>query len=209
MKYHKMVENAVKPQGFWGKMMIWSMNSGHSKMTDWALCHLDIKSNDFIVDVGCGGGKTVSKLCNKIGNGKVFGIDYSPLCVKEARKLNENNILCEKARILQGVAEELPFEDGFIDIVTAVETYYFWKDKLGVLKEIFRILKSSGKIMLVFEMLKTDDDPKKWEKVENALSIKAVSKSEIEDMLMRAGFQNVKLYTKSGKSWLCAAAEKP
>ena len=81
MKYHKLVENAERPQGFWGKMMIKSMNKGHSDLTDWALVHLEIKRSYNVLDVGCGGGKTVSKLCTKIGNGKVFGIDYSELCV--------------------------------------------------------------------------------------------------------------------------------
>ena len=40
MKYHKLVENAVKPEGFWGKLMIRSMNRGHSELTDWALGYL-------------------------------------------------------------------------------------------------------------------------------------------------------------------------
>ena len=70
MKYHKLVENAGRPQGFWGKMMIKAMNKGHSELTDWALAHLEIKRNYNALDIGCGGGKTVSKLCKKIGNGK-------------------------------------------------------------------------------------------------------------------------------------------
>ena len=69
MKYHKLVENAVKPEGFWGKLMIRSMNKGHSKLTDWALSFLKINRNDNILDVGCGGGKTVAKLCEMVGNG--------------------------------------------------------------------------------------------------------------------------------------------
>ena len=48
MKYHKLTENAVKPEGFWGKLMIRSMNKGHSDLTDWALCHIDIKSGDYV-----------------------------------------------------------------------------------------------------------------------------------------------------------------
>ena len=80
MKYHKLVENAVKPKGFWGKMMIKLMNKGHSDLTDWALEHIDIKRDFTILDVGCGGGKTVNKLSSMIGNGKVYGIDYSELC---------------------------------------------------------------------------------------------------------------------------------
>ena len=140
MKYHKLTENAVKPDGFWGRLMIRSMNKGHHELTDWALTHFPIQSNSVVLDVGCGGGRTVSKLCEMVGGGKVYGVDYSELCVKKAEKLNHKNVLCEKAVIRQASVSSLPFEDEKFDAVTAVETYYFWPDKLGDLKEIARTL---------------------------------------------------------------------
>ncbi len=163
MKYRKLVENAGKPKGFWGKLMIKSMNSGHSDLTDWGLSHIEFERRYNVLDVGCGGGKAVAKLCEKIGNGKVWGIDYSDLCVKKAKKLNERNILCGKAKIAQASVSALPFNDNSMDVVTAVETYYFWPDKLNDLKEINRVLKVGGKLLLVFEMLQSDEDPFKWE----------------------------------------------
>ncbi len=208
MKYHKLVENAVKPDGFWGKMMIKSMNKNHSDLTDWALSRVEIERNHNVLDVGCGGGKTVSKLCAKVGNGKVFGIDYSELCVEKSKKFNKNNIMCGKASILHANVSSLPFENDKFDLVTAVETFYFWNDKLNDLKEILRIMKSGGKLLLVFEMLRTDEEPDKWTKVENQLGIEAVTREGITDILLHAGYQNIRTYTKTGTSWLCATAEK-
>ena len=208
MKYHKLVENAVKPQGFWGKMMIKSMNMGHSELTDWALEHLKINRDYTILDVGCGGGKTVSKLSSMIGNGKVYGIDYSDLCVKKSEKLNRKDIICNKVFISQASVSNLPFESDKFDLVTAIETYYFWQDKLSDLKEIYRVLKSGGKILIVFEMLKDEEDPEKWKKVEDTLGIEAVTKEGITEILLRAGYQNIRTYTKSETSWMCAVAEK-
>lgn len=208
MKYHKLVENAQKPEGFWGKLMIRSMNRGHSELTDWALCHIDIKSGDHVLDVGCGGGKTVGKLCEKVGGGKVYGVDYSELCIKKAEKLNHKNVICGKAKLKKASVSALPFESDKFDFVTAVETYYFWPDKLNDLKEIARVLKPGGKLLLVFEMLKDKNDPDKWTKVEKRLNIEAVSREYIDDMLERAGYQNIRTYVKSGTSWLCAVAEK-
>ncbi len=208
MKYHKLVENAERPQGFWGKMMIKSMNKGHSDLTDWALVHLEIKRSYNVLDVGCGGGKTVSKLCTKIGNGKVFGIDYSELCVEKSKKLNKNNIMCGKASILQASVSSLPFDDDKFDLVTAVETYYFWPDKLNDLKEVYRVLKPGGKLLLVFEMVKSDEEPHKWDKVEKLLGIEAVSKDGTADILLHAGYQNIRTYSKSSTGWFCVTAEK-
>lgn len=208
MKYHKLVENAGKPQGFWGKLMLKSMNKGHSKLTDWSLSHIEFQKNYKVLDVGCGGGNTVYKMCQKIGNGKVYGIDYSELCVRKSKKLNEKNLLCSKAKIKQASVSNLPFEDDSLDVVTAVETYYFWPDKVNDIKEIYRVLKIGGKIMLAFEMVEDKEQPNKWEKVENMLSIKAVNEENLMNILEYAGFKNTQAYTKSDKDWLCVTAQK-
>ena len=208
MKYHKLTENAVKPEGFWGKLMIRSMNKGHSELTDWALAHFPIKNGSRVLDVGCGGGRTVEKLCGLVGSGKVYGVDYSELCVKKAQKLNHKNVLCGRAAISQADVSALPFEDDKFDAVIAVETYYFWPDKLGDLKEIYRVLKRGGRLMLVFEMLRDDRQPDRWKAVEERLGIEAVSREDIEDMLFRAGYLNIRTHVRSGTTWLCAIAEK-
>lgn len=208
MKYHKLVENAVKPNGFWGKLMIRSMNKGHSPLTDWALSFVNIDKADIVLDVGCGGGRTVEKLCNIVGNGKVYGIDYSELCVQKSQKLNYKNILCGKAKFAQASVSSLPFEENTFDLVTAVETYYFWPDKLNDLVEVKRTLKHGGKLLLVFELLVTDDNPNKFADVEKRINIKAVRENEIKVILENAGYTNICTHTKQGTSWLCAVAEK-
>lgn len=208
MKYHKLVENAKKPSGFWGKLMIRSMNKGHGELTDWALCHVTVQPDDVILDVGCGGGKTVDKLCKRISNGKVYGVDYSELCVKKSESLNHKNVICGKARILQASVSELPFEDNKFNLVTAIETYYFWPDKPGDLKEIFRALAPGGRLMLAFEMVRDSENPDKWKSVEDRLGIKAVYPEELKKELSSAGFGEIKLFSNGEKDWLCAVAQK-
>ncbi len=208
MKYHKLTENAVKPTGFWGRLMIRSMNKGHQNITDWALSYFDVQNGNIVLDIGCGGGRTVNKLCTAVGSGKVYGVDYSELCVKKSLELNRKNVLCRKAVIEQASVSELPFEDNTFDKIIAVETYYFWPDKLNDLKEVLRVLKRGGQLMLVFEMLFDEQDPDKWTAVEKRLDIQAVREEDIQNMLRDAGFINIETYTKEGTSWLCAVGEK-
>ncbi len=208
MKYHKLTENAEKPQGFWGRLMIRSMNKGHNELTDWALSYLNIENGWRVLDVGCGGGRTVFKLCGMVGSGKVYGIDYSELCVKKSLKYNHKNVLCGKAEITQASVSDLPFPSGSFDLVTAIETYYFWLDKLHDLVEIHRVLRSGGKLLLVFEMLKSEENPDRWKAVEERLNIKAVSREEINEMLLRAGYQNIRIHIRHDEGRLCAIAEK-
>jgi len=49
------------------------MNRHHSKLTDWGLSHVEIEKTDTILDVGCGGGRTISKLAAMASDGKVHG----------------------------------------------------------------------------------------------------------------------------------------
>lgn len=207
-KYRRLTENAAKPQGFWGRLMIRSMNKGHDALTDWGLSHVAVENGFHALDVGCGGGKTVDKLCQRVGSGKVYGIDYAELCVKKAQKLNYRNLLCQKADIRQASVSALPFDNDSFDLVTAVETYYFWPDKAHDLGEIRRVVKPGGKLLLVFEMVTSADDPGRWKAVEDRLHIKAVSADEISGMLSAAGWRNIQTDIRDGNGWLCAVAEK-
>jgi ubiquinone/menaquinone biosynthesis C-methylase UbiE len=53
------------------------MNSRHSKVTDWGLSHVSVEKNATVLDVGCGGGRTISKLAAIVTHGKVYGVDFS------------------------------------------------------------------------------------------------------------------------------------
>jgi hypothetical protein len=55
----KLMNQCKKPTGWLGRFNLWTMNSRHSKLTDWGLTHISISKHDTILDVGCGGGRTV------------------------------------------------------------------------------------------------------------------------------------------------------
>lgn len=206
MKYYKLVLNARNPKGFWGKMMIRNMNKNHFEVTGWGLSHWDFKPTDVTLDVGCGGGMTVNRISKMVQ--KAYGVDYSELAVNKAEKLNKKQIKSGKAEFCQASVSHLPFDNNMFDVVTAVETYYFWPDKLNDLKEVLRVLKSGGKLLMVFEMCRVEDNPDKWQEVEELINIKSVTEQEITDILKEAGYVNIKTDVVAEKSWLTAVAEK-
>lgn len=208
MKYYKLVLNARNPKGFWGKLMIRSMNKGHFGVTGWGLEHVKIEEGFQILDVGCGGGKTVFRLQEAVPTGKVTGIDYAQLAVDKSKKLNKKAIQRGKVQIDLGSVSALPYPDGTFDLVTAVETFYFWPDKIHDLKEVYRVLKKGGKLLLIFEMCKTDENPEKWTEVERLAEIQAPTAKEIRQSLEEAGFCNIQTDQKENTTWLCAVGEK-
>ena len=54
--FKKFVNQTRKPEGALGKMMLRSMNTGHSALTNWGFAHLPPMAPEQIVDLGCGGG---------------------------------------------------------------------------------------------------------------------------------------------------------
>ena len=53
------------------------MNVSHAAVTQWGLNHVAIGEDLTILDVGCGGGRTVERLASMATRGKVDGVDYS------------------------------------------------------------------------------------------------------------------------------------
>src|SRR2546421_12862116 len=102
----KVIAQCRKPSGLFGRLVLWDMNRHHSKLTDWGLSHVSIKKTDTILDVGCGGGRTIDKLAATATDGKVYGIDYSEDSVAAARRMNAR--LIDPPSVRAGLALRLP-----------------------------------------------------------------------------------------------------
>ena len=74
----KFFSQTRKPEGFLGKMMLGTMNSGHAKLADWGFTHLPPITPERVTDFGCGGGRNAGELLKKYPQAQVTAIDYSP-----------------------------------------------------------------------------------------------------------------------------------
>jgi ubiquinone/menaquinone biosynthesis C-methylase UbiE len=196
------------PTGVAGRTVAASMNKHHNLLSTWGLKHVKIEPNFTILDVGCGGGRTLGKLANQAVAGRVFGIDYSKDMITFS--LQENRKLVEEGRIqlVEGSVERLSFLDDFFDLVTAFETYYFWPNLPEAFTEIKRVLKPSGTLLIVSEMIKDGAY-----EVENAQTIAKAqvnlfSMQEIERLLSSSGFTEVKSFRKTPSPWNVILAKK-
>ena len=76
-------ENTRKPMGFGGHLMVTMMNIGHRALANWGLRFLPLAENADVLDCGCGGGANLRLMLKKCPTGKVCGIDYSPVSVRD------------------------------------------------------------------------------------------------------------------------------
>jgi ubiquinone/menaquinone biosynthesis C-methylase UbiE len=198
-----------KPSGYLGKRVVRAMNMSHSAMTDWGLQQIAIAPDAAILDIGCGGGRTVRKLAALAPAGKVTGVDYSATSVAVSRETNAEEIAAGRIQIEQGSVSALPFADGAFDVVTAVETHYYWPSLPASVREVFRAVKSGGVFVLIAETYR--GGPLRWlySMVMPLLRAAFLSDEEHRELLSQAGFTEVTTKHFPGKNWICAIGRKP
>lgn len=182
--------NCAHPKGRMGRAMLKFMNLCHAPLTNWGLSLLDIQEGRTMLDIGCGGGATLRRLLKRSKGGMVYGIDISEESVAKARKVNAA-VLDKQVFVTQGSAEKLPYEDWKFDLVTAVETIYFWPNLPQCLQEVRRVLKPGGRFAVMVEVA---DENSKWVSLVDGM--KAYSPEQLKDLLADAGFVEIEVHRK-------------
>lgn len=180
----------ARPEGFLGRCMLRFMNFGHAPLTNWGLDHVAFSEGMTMLDVGCGGGATLKRLLIRSPKGKVYGIDISEESVAKAKKVNKD-LLDSQVFVEQGSADSLPWEDQTFDVVTAVETVYFWPDLPKCFQEVKRVLKSGGQFAIMLEVIESNSG---WTNVVDGMTV--YPPEQLKDMMEQAGFSDVEVFRK-------------
>lgn len=186
------------------------MNARHSGVTDWGLEHVSIREQDTILDVGCGGGRTLSKLAALAAQGKVYGLDYSEESVAASKKTNAHWIVNGRVEVRLGSVSELPFPDGMFDLVTAVETHFWWADLPDDVREILRVLKPGGKLIIIAEVYKGANTKmaELCERYAPRTGMTLLDINEHRELFTNAGYSDVQVSVDQDKGWLCGIGTK-
>jgi len=204
-----LIRQCRRPSGLLGEYVTHRMNVHHAQLTGWGLAHVTPQADWTILDIGCGGGKTVARLADVARQGHVFGIDASAKSVTVSRRTNRAAIQAGRVRVSQASVSRLPFRDGIFDCVTAVETHYFWPDFATDLREVRRVLKPGGVFLLLAEVYRCDKFDERNQQWLRMLPMGYYSPSELNDFLNNAGFADVIVDEKSDEGWLCCLGRNP
>jgi ubiquinone/menaquinone biosynthesis C-methylase UbiE len=101
-----------------------------------------------VVDLGSGGGMDsfFAALC--VGKeGRVVGVDMTSQMVERSRHLAKQ-LGFDNVEFREGYVEKAPVEDGWADVVISNGVFNLCPDKLGVCREVARILRPGGRIMI-------------------------------------------------------------
>lgn len=143
-----------------------------------------------VLDLGCGGGHVSYQIAPFAEQVTAYDLtaEMVQLVVEQAKQKNLNNIWGQ-----QGAAEQLKFEDEYFDCVISRYSAHHWQNVRQAMSEIFRVVKASGKVILV-DILGTqqpilDTFFQSIETIRDPSHVRNYSLSEWTNFAEYAGFQ--------------------
>lgn len=128
---------------------------------------LDIKEGDMLLDLACGQGRHLIELQSRM-NVNLYGLDRSRFLIQRAKNISKKKGLTINFK--EGDARKLPYPTDTFDFVTNLGNSFGYFETLDddakILKEIFRILKPGGKLLMEIadgDFLRKNYTPRSWE----------------------------------------------
>lgn len=162
-----------------------------------------VQPGETVVDLGSGGGIDCFIAARKVGaSGRVIGIDMTDGMLEVARA--NQHVVAERlgwdvVSFRKGFLEQVPVEDRSADLVTSNCVINLSPDKSAVFREMWRVLKDHGRVVLS-DIVSEDTvpphlrfNPRLWGECISG----AMSEREFLALLERAGFYGISILRKS------------
>lgn len=208
-KVRQPLSQCRQPRGWLGRLTLWSMNRRHSALTDWGLQLVSIGAGDTVLDVGCGGGRTVAKLAARATAGRVYGIDIAPESIAVSRRTIRQAIATGRVSIDQASVAALPFAAETFDLVTAIETHFWWQSLGDGMREICRVLEPGGTLVIIAEFYNGGRHARYAARLGALTGMAALDVAQHQEMFAGAGFTGVRVVEDGRRGWIAAIGTKP
>lgn len=177
----------------------YSQTQGYNEAADLGLgCGLPtqfakIKKGDTVIDLGSGAGNDCFVARHETGpEGKVIGIDFTPIMVEKARinaeKLGYNNV-----EFRAGDIDDMPISDAMADVIVSNCVLNLVPNKAKVIGEIHRVLKPGGHFS-ISDIVLVGDLPqalKEDAEMYAGCVAGAIQKSDYLQMIKNQGFKTI------------------
>jgi len=118
---------------------------------EWAVSKLAVQPRDAVLEIGFGPGVAIQRLAEMATQGFIAGVDPSDVMVGQAQKRNRKALMTGRVELKRSSVSSLPYEDGIFDKVLSVNNVMMWPQPERDLKEVLRVLKPGGKVVLVLQ----------------------------------------------------------
>lgn len=101
-----------------------------------------------VVDVGCGGGRSLKKLHDRFAPSQLIGIDIDPGMLEVSAQAAARDAV--PVTLIAGSSSRLPLQSNSVDLLFCHQTFHHLVEQEQAIREFFRVLKPGG-IMLFAE----------------------------------------------------------
>lgn len=105
------------------------------------------EGSPLVLDLGCGPALLLPELARVMPEARLVGVDPSSSMLDLARRVL-NGAMEGNYQLLEGRAEDLPMEDGTVDVVVALKNLHEWEDAPRGMSEVARVLRPGGWLYL-------------------------------------------------------------
>lgn len=114
-----------------------------------------------------------------------------------------------KIVIQNAAVSQLPFPNESFDLVTAVETHYYWPDLPSDMREVRRVLKPGGTLLILAEAYRAVGSASINQLALKPLGGVLLTPDGHRDLFVTAGYTDVKVVLDAAKGWICVIGRKP
>jgi SAM-dependent methyltransferase len=136
------------PEGEIGRAVGDYMSQHNAPVSAAASRRLGLEPGDRVLEVGFGNGKLLPALLAMAPDLAYAGIEISPTMVAEATAFNQALVEAGRADLRLASVDAIPFPAGTFDCAVAVNGIYFWPDPLAALRELHRVLRPDGVLVV-------------------------------------------------------------
>ncbi|MBD3414445.1 MAG: arsenite methyltransferase [Candidatus Aminicenantes bacterium] len=159
----------------------------------------DLNEGETILDLGAGAGIDVFLAANKVGpKGLVIGVDMTEDMVEKSKQ-TADKYGYKNVEFRLGEIENLPVEDGTVDVIISNCVINLSPDKPRTFQEAYRVLKPGGRILisdLVTEGELPDEIRRDFDAWAECIA-GAMEKNAYKKTIEQAGFQDVRIVSQN------------
>jgi len=100
------------------------------------------------------------------------------------------------------------FSDGAFGLVTAFESHYFWPDFRNDLKEVHRVTKQDGQLLIAGAVYKNKKYGRRNQRIVDAIGMTYLSIEEFREVLEGVGFSEFDALEEKKKGWFAVKCRK-
>ena len=183
--------NRLIRDSIWGKVNdIGQQSFITPRYLDDLIIRLGIGKESYVLDVGSGVGGPAIYIASRTGC-RIAGVDVADVGVEMAIKLAKKSGLEGKTEFILCDAMKTPFAENTFDFAISLNVMNVFKDKVGLFREVLRVLKKGGTWAFLSGTFEMPDDPEVSRKMSRGYLIPQYydSVSVYRSMLREAGFQ--------------------